>query len=134
MSASASALDTKRPIQSAGADYAEALFKCRAGVAQRQAEEACERLARDPPDPRFAQVTLNLRRYTAGHTPARRPAAEAGGEVPRELPQSLMLAAEAEGDTVSASLKRKGALQPRPPPLHSTTAGRCTAERGTGEH
>lgn len=118
---------------SAGGDYAEALFNCRAGVAQRQAEAACERLARDPPDPPFAQVTLNLRRYTAGHTPAPRPGAEAGGGVPRELPQSLTLAAEAEGDTVSASIKRKGALQPWAPSLHSTTAGRCVAERVTGE-
>lgn len=94
---------------SSGAERAKAVFDCRAAIARRQAEAACERFARQPPQPPFAEASLSLRRYTSGHTPVRRPGETADGAPPEVLlHDTLSIAVEVQADIVSETIQRKG--------------------------
>eukprot|EP00892_Ulva_mutabilis_P003935 jgi/Ulvmu1/1913/UM012_0073.1 len=88
-------------------ERAAMLFDCRAKVARKRAMAECARLERAPPDPPFAQASLNLRRYIAGHAPLR-DLARNYTEEPLEMPARLTIAVEPEADIVSDALQRRG--------------------------
>lgn len=88
-----------------------AVFECRKAVARRQAEEACGRLAEQPPEPAFAQATLNVAGIVRGDFtgPGVFVRHDGSAGTPRATPPSVSVAVEPTADVVSNELLARGA-------------------------
>lgn len=87
------------------------VFECRKAVARQQAEEACDRLAAQPPQPAFSQATLNVAAVVRGDFtgPGVFVRHDGSAGTPRAMPPSVSVAVEPTADVVSNELLVRGA-------------------------